>query len=154
MPLMTFMAWRFNVASSSDCPPERNTTPGNADTIVRDRVLTVYSAIYLEVALWGQEIPGVTIFGLRSRPSISRCWVNNSRITALNTFSETSAHTSMLWSPSWRISGSIMGTNPLAWQIEPYLANYFAFSSIAAFEGHPSPILRTARHFANLQPNE
>lgn len=70
---MMFIACRFKEASSSDYPPERKTTPGNAGTIVRDRVLTVYSAIYFAVALYGQLMPGVTIFGFSKRPSISKC---------------------------------------------------------------------------------
>jgi len=46
-----FIAHKFNEASSSDCPPERKTTPGSAGTIVLERVLTVYQAISYGVAL-------------------------------------------------------------------------------------------------------
>jgi hypothetical protein len=64
------MAFKFKDASSSDYPPDKNTTPGKAGTIVLDKVLTVYQAIYSAVALSGQLSPGVTIFGFNKRPSI------------------------------------------------------------------------------------
>jgi len=44
-PYKLFIALRFNEASSSDCPPDKNVTPGSAGTIVLERVLTVYHAI-------------------------------------------------------------------------------------------------------------
>jgi hypothetical protein len=40
-----FIAFKFYDASSSDYPPDKKTTPGNAGTIVLERVLTVYHAI-------------------------------------------------------------------------------------------------------------
>uniref|UniRef100_A0A0D9WS08 Uncharacterized protein n=1 Tax=Leersia perrieri TaxID=77586 RepID=A0A0D9WS08_9ORYZ len=40
-----FIAFRFCDASSSLCPPERNTTPGTAGGTVRRSAATVYSAI-------------------------------------------------------------------------------------------------------------
>jgi len=40
-----FISFKFKEASSSDCPPERNTIPGRAGTMVLDRVLTVNHAI-------------------------------------------------------------------------------------------------------------
>lgn len=95
-----FIAFKFSDASSSDYPPDKKTTPGNAGTIVRDRVLTVYQAIYSEVALSGQLAPGVTIFGFNNRPSIKSLCSNNYCITAEKTLSDTSAHTSILWVPS------------------------------------------------------
>lgn len=94
------MAFKFNDASSSDCPPDKNTTPGKAGTIVLDRVLTVYHAIYSAVALSGQLAPGVTIFGFNKRPSIKSLCSNSYYITAEKTLSDTSAHTSILWFPS------------------------------------------------------
>ena len=72
-PYILFIAFKFKEASSSDCPPERNTTPGRAGTIVLERVLTVYIAISPEVFLVLHAYPGVTIFGLSIRPSMRRC---------------------------------------------------------------------------------
>jgi hypothetical protein len=90
------MAFKFNEASSSDYPPDKKTTPGNAGTIVLDRVLTVYHAIYSAEALSGQLAPGVTIFGFNKSPSIKSLCSNNYCWTAENTLSDTSAQTSML----------------------------------------------------------
>ena len=83
------MAERFTEASSSDCPPERNTTPGRAGTIDLERVLTVNQAISWPEDLFGQLAPGVTMFGLRRSPSMRRCWAKSYCITAENTLSET-----------------------------------------------------------------
>lgn len=94
--VITFMAFRLREASSSDCPPERKVTPGRAGTMVLERVLTVYQAISYGVALCAHEAPGVTMFGLRRRPSIKSLWLKSSAITAEKTLSETSAQTSML----------------------------------------------------------
>jgi len=91
-----FIAFKFNEASSSDCPPERKVTPGRAGTIVLERVLTVYMAISPAVALVGQACPGVIMFGLSISPSMRRCWLKSSFMTAVKTLSETSAHTSIL----------------------------------------------------------
>jgi hypothetical protein len=110
--LSLFIAFKFNDASSSDYPPDKKTTPGKAGTIVLDKVLTVYQAIYSAVALSGQLAPGVTMFGFNKRPSIKSLCSNNYYITAENTLSDTSAHSSILWVPSWRISGSIIGASP------------------------------------------
>ena len=95
MPLREFIALRFIDASSSDYPPERKTTPGRAGTIVLDRVLTVNQAISSALALFSHEAPGVTIFGFSKSPSIKRCWLNSSYITAEKTLSDTAAHTSI-----------------------------------------------------------
>ena len=90
-----FIAHKFIEASSSDCPPERKTTPGRAGTIVLERVLTVYIAISPALALFGQACPGVTIFGLSIRPSMRRfCWKSYC-ITAEKTLSDTLAQTSI-----------------------------------------------------------
>lgn len=50
----------------------------------------------------------------------------------------------------------MIGTNPLAQQIAPYLANPQAFSLIARLDGSPlaSSIFKTALHLANLIPIE
>jgi hypothetical protein len=37
----------------------------------------------------------------------------------------------MLWLPSVRISGSMIGTSPACWQMDPYLAREWAVSLIA-----------------------
>jgi hypothetical protein len=68
-----FIAFKLREASSSDCPPERKTTPGRAGTIDLPRVLTVYQAISSALARVVHDAPGVTMFGLRRRPSIKRC---------------------------------------------------------------------------------
>lgn len=94
------MAFKFNEASSSDYPPDKKTTPGNAGTIVLERVLTVYHAIYSAEALSGQLAPGVTIFGFNKSPSIKSLCSNNYCWTAEKTLSDTSAQTSMLCDPS------------------------------------------------------
>ena len=109
-----FIAFKFNEASSSDWPPERNVTPGKAGTIVRESVLTVIHAISSAVFLSGQLAPGVTMFGFKRVPSIIKWWSSIAFITAAKTRSETSAQTSIECSPSWRISGSIIGTRPLS----------------------------------------
>jgi len=90
------MALRLREASSSDYPPERKVTPGIAGTMVLERVLTVYQAISYGVDLCGHEAPGVTMFGLRRRPSSKSLWLKSSDITAEKTFSDTLAQTSML----------------------------------------------------------
>ena len=72
MLVRAFISLRFNDASSSDWPPDRNVTPGSAGTIVRDSVLTVYQAISWEDFLSGHVAPGVIMFGLRSVPSMIR----------------------------------------------------------------------------------
>ena len=91
-----FMAFKLRDASSSDYPPDKKTTPGKAGTIVLDKVLTVYQAICSAEALSGDEEPGVTILGFNKSPSIKSLCSNNYYITAENTLSDTSAHTSML----------------------------------------------------------
>lgn len=114
-----FMAFKLREASSSLWPPERKVTPGRAGTIVRERVLTVYHAISAGFFLSGQEAPGVTMLGFKSVPSMIKLWSSIAFITAAKTRSDTSAQTSIVWSPSCRISGSMIGTRPLSWQMEP-----------------------------------
>ena len=63
MPITEFMAFKFSEASSSDKPPERRVIPGTAETIVREKVLTVNQAISSGEFLIGHVAPGVTIFG-------------------------------------------------------------------------------------------
>lgn len=83
------MEFRFYEASSSDYPPDKKTTPGNAGTIVLERVLTVYHAIYSLVAFSRQVAPGVTIFGFNKSPSIKSLCSNNCAMTAEKTLSDT-----------------------------------------------------------------
>jgi len=90
-----FIALRLREASSSDCPPERKVTPGRAGTMVLESVLTVYHAISCGLALFVQLAPGVTMFGLRRRPSIKRCWLKSSSMTAEKTLSDTAAQVSI-----------------------------------------------------------
>ncbi|CAA6666908.1 unnamed protein product [Spirodela intermedia] len=81
-----FMAFRFRVASTSDCPPERNCEkhhaaaaeefvftmmPGTAGGMRRRRRLRVYSATFSGVARSLHSAPGVTMLGLRRMPSKS-----------------------------------------------------------------------------------
>jgi hypothetical protein len=54
------------------------------------------------------------MFGFKRVPSIIKWWSSIAFITAAKTRSETSAQTSIECSPSWRISGSIIGTRPLS----------------------------------------
>ena len=151
-PFRAFIAFKLREACSSDCPPDKKVTPGSAGTMVRDRVLTVIQAISWGVERSLHSAPGVTMLGLRRSPSIKRCWLKSSCMTAVKTLSETEAHTLMSWSPSYKISGSIIGTSPFCWQIDPYLAREWAVSRMAISLGQPLPILRTALHLANLQP--
>ena len=56
LPGNWLMAFRLMDASSSDCPPDRNTIPGTAAGTVRDSAVTVASAfcsgLYLVAQLW------------------------------------------------------------------------------------------------------
>ena len=61
------MALRFTDASSSDCPPDRNTTPGIATGMVLWKAVTVAMAFCSGVFLGGQLWPKEerrSIFGL------------------------------------------------------------------------------------------
>jgi len=89
------MALRFIEASSSDYPPDKKVTPGRAGTMVLESVLTVYQAISSFEALFGQVAPGVIMLGFNRRPSIRRCWLKSSCMTAVKTLSDTSAHLSI-----------------------------------------------------------
>lgn len=57
MPVILFISFRFRDASSSDCPPERKTTPGTAASKDLERVLTVNQAISAGPFLSGQSEP-------------------------------------------------------------------------------------------------
>jgi len=90
------MSLRLTEASSSDCPPDKNTIPGRAGTMVLERVLTVNQAISLDDFLSGHSDPGVTMFGLRRHPSMITFWSCSAFMHAAKTLSETSAHTSIV----------------------------------------------------------
>lgn len=90
------MAFKFNEASSSDCPPDKKQTPARAGTIVLERVLTVNHAISSGLLLFSQVAPGVTMFGFNRHPSNKRCCLNISDMHAENTLSETAAQVSIL----------------------------------------------------------
>jgi hypothetical protein len=100
IPLRAFIAFKCKEASSSDYPPDKKVTAGNAGTIVLDRVLTVIHATSSGDFLSGHSAPGVTIFGLSKVPSIISLWSIIAFITAANTLSDTSAHLSMVCLPS------------------------------------------------------
>ena len=51
--------------------------------------------------------------------------------TSAKTLVETAKHLSIECDPSFKISGSTIGTKPFSWQIAAYLANPHAFSWIA-----------------------
>lgn len=131
------MAFKFNEASSSDYPPERNliniiytVTPTKAGGTVLLRAKAVLYPISYGVTLLlsGLVDPGVTMFGLRRQPSKKILFSFKALKTAAKTLSVTFWHTSIEWSPSAKISGSTIGTNPFSWQIAAYLAKPQAFS--------------------------
>jgi hypothetical protein len=110
------MALRLREASSSDYPPERKKTPARAGGMVllRARAVLVAISYSLTLALSALVDPGVTMLGLRRHPS-QKMWLSCKALTtAAKTFSVTFWQTSIEWLPSARISGSTMGTSPLA----------------------------------------
>ena len=50
--------------------------------MVLESVLTVYQAISSGLARLVHEAPGVTMFGFKRHPSMRRCWLNISCMTA------------------------------------------------------------------------
>ena len=66
-----FISLRLREASSSDCPPERNTTPTRAGGTVLLSAKTVLEAIsWDETSLaLGLVDPGVTMLGFKRHPS-------------------------------------------------------------------------------------
>lgn len=63
------IASKFTLASSSDCPPDKNVIPGTAAGTVRCRAVTVAMAISAGLFFTVADCPEVTIFGLRRVPS-------------------------------------------------------------------------------------
>jgi hypothetical protein len=63
------MAFKLSEASSSLCPPLRNTIPTRAGTTVLERAVAVLMAISSGVAFYGNFPPGVTMFGFKRHPS-------------------------------------------------------------------------------------
>ena len=89
-------------------------TPGTAERRVLFKVLTVYSATYLQLVLSLHCLPFVVMFGFNTIPSRQTPYSYKALIVAEKTLSDTFAHTSMLWSPSIVHSGSTIGTSPLS----------------------------------------
>lgn len=147
------MAFKNTVAYSSENPPDKKLMVGRADGMVLRRVLTVFHATSAGSG-FGPSNPGVTMFGLSMHPSHKIMLSCKAFTTAACTLSVTAAHTSISWVPSAKISGSTIGHNPLAWEIEAYLAKFHAFSSIDNWVGSPlaTSILYTFLHFENLAP--
>uniref|UniRef100_A0A7C9DYN2 Uncharacterized protein n=1 Tax=Opuntia streptacantha TaxID=393608 RepID=A0A7C9DYN2_OPUST len=110
------MALRLRVASSSLCPPDKNMMPGTAGGTVLCKARTVYSAMTSGATFLFSD-PGVTMLGFNKVPSRRTWWSLRDLYTAASTRSVTSAHLSMSWGPSTKISGSTMGTKPFSWQM-------------------------------------
>jgi len=72
------MAFKWAVASSLVCPPDRNTTPATAAGTVLSRQRTVCAATSVTPALLGQSSPEITILVLRMRPSRWTRWPKSS----------------------------------------------------------------------------
>ena len=108
-------------------------TPGTAGTTVLDNAIIVFSAISRceTLDLFGLLLPGVTIFGFKRIPSKKMLLSCKALMTAAKTLVETAKHLSIECVPSFKISGSTIGTKPLSWQMAAYLANPHAFSWIA-----------------------
>jgi len=66
-----FRAFKFNEASSSDIPPDKNTTPTKAGGTVLCKAVNVLPAIssLVTFGLSGLEFPAVTMFGFNKQPS-------------------------------------------------------------------------------------
>lgn len=94
--MILFISFKCNEASSSDYPPDKNTTPGSAGTILRDKVLTVYHATSAADLRSGHSEPGVTMFGFNKHPSIINLCSIIAFMTAAKTLSEAQAHCSMV----------------------------------------------------------
>jgi len=90
-----FISFKLREASSSDWPPDKNTIPGIAGTIVLERVLTVNQATSAGVFFLVQLAPAVTMLGLSKSPSRIKWWSMRALLTAENTISETLAHSSI-----------------------------------------------------------
>ena len=118
------MALRLTEASSSDCPPDRKTTPGMAGGTVLDNAVTVALPTSAGEALTAADWPGVTMLGLSREPSRYTWWSLRALYTAARTVSVTFWHRSRLWSPSHNTSGSTIGTIPAAWHVAAYLIHY------------------------------
>ena len=58
------ISFKFSVASSSVCPPERNAMPGTSDGTDSSKHFKVSSAIYLQSIFSLLSTPGKIILGL------------------------------------------------------------------------------------------
>merc|ERR1719229_1904518 len=124
------MAFKFIVASSSVCPPERKVIPGTAAGTVLRRAVTVARALSSNVVLSAHSFPFKTMFGFNRDPSRRTFWSASALYTAARVFSVINWQVARLWSPSIRISGSTIGASPFAWQIAAYRARVQAVSLI------------------------
>ena len=95
MAVILFISFRFNEASSSDWPPERNIIPGTAGHTDLARVLTVNQAISWEVFL-GPSAPGVVMLGFNKRPSKRQLCKMSCLMHSEKTLSEAAAHSSIV----------------------------------------------------------
>ena len=68
------MAFRWTVASSSLCPPDRKVMPGTAAGTVLLRAWTVAIATCAGVNLTAEDWPAVTMLGLSRVPSRKTWW--------------------------------------------------------------------------------
>ena len=84
------MASRWAVASSSDCPPERNTIPGMIAGTADFRHISVASATSSTSACSAQRLPGSTIDAFRITPSYITCWLYSASNTPRRVTSVTS----------------------------------------------------------------
>ena len=131
--IFMYTAWRalpFNSteASSSDCPPEKNTVPGIAGHTALDSVLRVNLATSSLDDLIFDSNPDVIMFGFSKMPSSITFF--NDVVTIRQTFRFYNRY------------------KPVFWQIIEYLANEWAVSLIERSQ----PSLMTVFHFANLHP--
>ena len=112
-----FIAFRFSVDSTADCPPERKLIVGTAAGTARRNTVSVASATSSGAALRPLSEPGRTMFGLSTMPSSSTPCVSSAANTAFSTASVTSAQRAIVCPPSISTSGSTMGTTPASWQM-------------------------------------
>src|SRR5206468_3979515 len=126
-----FIALRWAVASSSDCPPERNTIPGTAAGTVRRRHRTVACATSSTGARRPDTAPGNTMLGFRSMPSSATLCSHRAWKTVCSVASVTSKHRSIECPPSIRTSGSTIGTISASWHNAAYRASASALASRA-----------------------
>jgi hypothetical protein len=80
-----FIAFKFKVAYSSDCPPERKVTPGTEAGRFLDKVAIVRKATSSGQFFSVLSDPLVTMFGFKTIPSNNTFWFFNSSTTTCKT---------------------------------------------------------------------